>query len=209
VMLDGWAERTPAVLYGWYSGMEGGHALARVLFGDVNPSGRLPFTIPADTAHLPYFSSTDKTISYDLYHGYSLLDKNGHKPRYPFGFGLSYTTFTYSDLRVIDAGATLSVHVVVSNNGKRVGAEVVQVYVGMAHPEQSVVARQRKLLQGFEKVTIAPGESQAVTIEVAKDGLRYFDVAGQRWVLEAGRYRVLVGPYADESVLLETAVDLA
>ena len=74
-------------------------ALARVLFGDVNPSGKLPFTIPSDVSHLPYFSSTDKEITYDLYHGYTLLDKQGITPKVPFGFGLSYTTYVYSDLK--------------------------------------------------------------------------------------------------------------
>ena len=88
IMIDEWAKKIPAILYSWYAGMEGGTALARILFGDVNPSGKLPFSIPTSVDHLPYFSSTDKEITYDLYPGYTLLDKNGHQPAFTFGFGL-------------------------------------------------------------------------------------------------------------------------
>jgi beta-glucosidase len=93
IMTKEWEDTVPAILHSWYSGMEGGNALPRILFGDVNPSGKLPFTIPQDQSHLPYFSNTDAEITYDLYHGYTLLDKQGHQPAYPFGFGLSYTTW--------------------------------------------------------------------------------------------------------------------
>ena len=83
IMTREWEDHVPAILYSWYAGMEGGSALARVLFGDVNPSGKLPFSIPRDESHLPYFSSTDSEITYDLYHGYTLLEKNGHEAAYP------------------------------------------------------------------------------------------------------------------------------
>jgi beta-glucosidase len=205
IMIDDWARDIPAVLYAWYGGMEGGNALARLLFGDVNPSGKLPFSIPADVAHLPYFSSTDKTIRYDLYHGYTLLDKNGHPPAYPFGFGLSYTRYDYAGLAVRDAGEALNVSVTVRNVGDRDGEEVVQIYVGMV---DSRIDRQVKLLKGFEKVAIGAGESVAVTIAVAKADLRYYDMEQKQWVLEPGTYRVLVGPHSGEDALLETRVEL-
>ncbi|PKO05739.1 MAG: hypothetical protein CVU41_09945 [Chloroflexi bacterium HGW-Chloroflexi-3] len=140
IMLDEWAKNIPGILYSWYAGMEGGTALAHILFGEFNPSGKLPFSIPASVEHLPYFSSTDKEITYDLYHGYTLLDKNGHQPAYPFGFGLSYTRFVYSDLSVFMKDDRLEVSVTVCNTGERDGEEAVQVYVGKP---DSKVERQR------------------------------------------------------------------
>jgi beta-glucosidase len=205
IMIDDWAEDIPAVMYGWYGGMEGGNALARVLFGDVNPSGKLPFTIPTDTAHLPYFSSTDKTIRYDLYHGYTLLDKNGHKPAYPFGFGLSYTSWQYQDLEIERNGNQVNVTVTVRNAGSREGEEVVQVYVGVI---ESKIDRQKKLLKGFEKVLVGSGASKTVTIPVALDELRYYDNGKKAWILEPGKYAFYVGPCSDDDLLLMQTIDL-
>jgi len=117
IMIDDWADQVPAILYSWYSGMEGGTALARILFGDVNPSGKLPFSIPKEVNHLPYFSSTNKEIEYDLYHGYTLLDKDGYKPNHPFGYGLSYTSFVYQDLQIQEQSETVDITIQVSNTG--------------------------------------------------------------------------------------------
>jgi beta-glucosidase len=205
VMIEDWADHVPALLYSWYAGMEGGTALAKLLFGDVNPSGKLPFTIPSSADQLPYFSSTDREISYDLYHGYTLLDKKGIQPAYPFGFGLSYTTYTYHDLRVEKKGQDLHVTVRVSNSGSRDGEEVVQAYVGM---ENSKVERQKKLLKGFEKVAIPAGATVNVAISIPLDELRYYDVSEKRWCLEPGVYQVMVGPSSDEGVLLKTALTI-
>lgn len=204
VMIEEWADKIPAVLYSWYAGMEAGTALARVLFGDVNPSGKLPFTIPSNTDHLPYFSSTDPEITYDLYHGYTLLDKNGLKPAYPFGFGLSYTTFAYSDLRV-EKNANLEVTVKVTNTGSRDGEQVVQVYIGM---ENSAVERQKKLLKGFDKVAIPAGATANVRISIPFDELRYYDMQEKGWRLEPGTYWVMAGPSSDENALLKTRIEL-
>jgi beta-glucosidase len=205
VMLDDWADQAPAVIYSWYAGMEGGNALPRVLFGDVNPSGKLPFTIPADSGHLPYFSSSDQEITYDLFHGYTLLDKNGQPPAYPFGFGLSYTSFQFSDGSVNRVGENLEVSVRVTNTGEWDGEEVVQVYIGM---EDSKVARPEKLLKGFEKVFIRSGETIDVKIPVAIQDLRYYNLEEAAWRLEPGVYRVMVGPNAADSALLVTRVTL-
>ena len=205
IMLDDWAKNVPAVLYSWYAGMEGGVALARILFGEVNPSGKLPFTIPRKAEHLPYFSSTDERITYDLYHGYTLLDKNDVAPAYPFGFGLSYTTFDYCELTVVVQPTALEVKVSVTNSGPRTGAEVVQVYIGM---DVSRVERQKKLLRGFEKVLIPSGETAEVTILISFDELHYYDEREQAWRLEPGTYRVMVGPNSDQATLLHTFVDL-
>ncbi|HQE91172.1 MAG TPA: glycoside hydrolase family 3 C-terminal domain-containing protein [Anaerolineae bacterium] len=205
IMIEDWAAKVPAILYSWYAGMEGGTALARLLFGDVNPSGKLPFTIPTNAAHLPYFSSTDPEITYDLYHGYTLLDHRGLKPAYPFGFGLSYTTYTYRDVRVARHEHNLEVTVEVSNTGARDGEEIVQVYVGM---ENSRVERQKKLLKGFEKVAIPAGATAEVKIAIPLDELRYYDAPAKQWKLEPGVYRVLAGPSSDDEELLEARIKI-
>jgi len=206
VMIDDWAENIPAVLYAWYAGMEGGTALARILFGDVNPSGKLPFSIPTSVAHLPYFSSTDEQITYDLYHGYTLLDKKDLKPAYPFGFGLSYTRYAYNDLRVKNTGQSLEITVSVHNSGGQDGEEIVQAYVGV---EDSRIDRQKKLLKGFEKAAIPAGGTVDVAISIPLEELRYYDMQAAGWRLEPGRYRVMVGPSSDESVLLQAVVEVA
>jgi len=205
VMIEDWAEKIPAVLYSWYAGMEGGTALARILFGDANPSGKLPFTIPTSVDQLPYFSSTDHEITYDLYHGYTLLDKKGLKPAYPFGFGLSYTTYVYSELQVENKGQSLEVRVKVANTGSRDGEEIVQVYVGM---DSSSVERQKKLLKGFEKVAIRPSATAYVMISVPLDELRYYDMQEKKWRLEPGTYQVMVGPSSDDGVLLKASLEI-
>jgi beta-glucosidase len=204
-MIDDWAENVPAILYSWYAGMEGGTALVRLLFGDVNPSGKLPFSIPTSVDHLPYFSSTDQTITYDLYHGYTLLDHKGLKPAYPFGFGLSYTTYAYRDIRVARDGQNLEVTVEVSNTGTLDGEEIVQVYVGM---ENSSIDRQKKLLKGFEKVAIPAGGVLTVKIAIPLDELRYYDAQAKQWRLEPGVYRVMVGPSSDDAMLLKTSLEI-
>lgn len=203
IMIEEWARDIPTILYSWYAGMEGGTALARILFGEVNPSSKLPFSIPTHVEHLPYFSSTDKEITYDLYNGYTLLDKNGQQPAYPFGFGLSYTQFEYSSLTVAKKDDRLEVSVTVSNTGDRDGTEVVQVYVGKP---DSKVERQKKLLKGFEKVFIPAGHSAQVVIPVLLDDLRYYDVATKKWVLEEGEYLILVGSGSAEENFQKTKI---
>jgi beta-glucosidase len=186
--------------------MEGGSALARILFGDVNPSGKLPFSIPTRADHLPYFSSTDPEITYDLYHGYTLLDKNGLKPAYPFGFGLSYTSYAYSGLRVEARADRLDVTVNITNVGSRDGEEVVQVYVGAGGTR---VERQKKLLKGFEKVAIPAGSTAEVTLSIPFEDLRYYDKQEHAWRLEPGDYQVMAGPSSEEAALLKTVLTLA
>jgi beta-glucosidase len=210
ILTQDWADKTPAVLYSWYAGMEGGTALARILFGDVNPSGKLPFTVPARAEDLPYFSSSDPEVTYDLYHGYTLLDKCGLRPAYPFGFGLSYTSFAFSDLRVEACGDRIGVRVRVSNTGARDGEEVAQVYIGMAAAPGSRprVDRQKKLLKGFAKVALAAGASADVSIEVPLAELRYYDEQEQGWRFEPGVYQVLVGSSSDDGSLLGAVVEL-
>jgi beta-glucosidase len=205
LMIEEWAEKAPALLYSWYAGMEGGTALARILFGDANPSGKLPFSIPQSVDHLPYFSSTDQEISYDLYHGYTLLDKRGWKPAYPFGFGLSYTRYAYSDLHVERGAGDLEVTVKVANTGARDGEEIVQVYVGK---ENSRIERQKKLLRGFDKVAIPAGTAVEVKINIPLEELRYYDMQEKGWVLEPGSYWIMAGASSDEGSLLKAKVEI-
>lgn len=206
IMTDAWDARVPAILYSWYSGMEGGNALPRILFGDVNPSGKLPFTIPQDQSHLPYFSSSDAEITYDLYHGYSYLDKHGYTPAYPFGFGLSYTTWQYGTPQLTPENGRVVVTVGLTNTGTEAGAEVVQVYVGAT---QSSVERQKKLLKGFAKIWLKPGETATVSIPVDRDELRYFSNEQRQWIFDPGIYRFYVGSCADEAALQVKDIELA
>ncbi len=206
IMTADWEDTVPAIVYGWYSGMEGGNALPRILFGDVNPSGKLPFTIPQDQSQLPYFSNTEAEITYDLYHGYSYLDKHGYMPAYPFGFGLSYTMWEYGEPRLAKQADHVTVTADLKNVGDVAGAEVVQVYIGK---KQSAVDRQKKLLKGFEKVYLAPGESATVSIPVALDELRYFSNEQRKWIFEPGIYSFYVGSSSDEVTLQVKEVELA
>ena len=205
IMTKEWEDTVPAIVYGWYSGMKGGTALSRILFGDVNPSGKLPFTIPQDQSHLPYFSNTDAEITYDLYHGYSYLDKNGHAPAYPFGFGLAYTTWEYGEPQLDKQDDHVMVTVDLKNAGDVAGGEVVQVYVGI---KQSAIDRQKKLLKGFKKVYLEPGQSTTVSIPVDLDELRYFSNEQRKWVFEPGIYSFYVGSSSDEADLQVKEVEL-
>ena len=132
--MEEWRNDVPAILMAWYFGMEGGHALARVLFGDVNPSGKMPLTTPKNEAQLPPFDEFADSIEYGPYHGYTLFDTKGQEPAFPFGYGLSYTTYAYTNLKVatptVPADGRVEVTVDVTNTGTRAGEEIVQLYVG-------------------------------------------------------------------------------
>ena len=205
IMTHEWDDVVPSIVYGWYSGMEGGNALPRVLFGDVNPSGKLPFAIPNDESHLPYFSNQDDTITYGFYHGYTKLDKDGNKPRYPFGHGLSYTTYDYSNLSINKKDNAISISVDIRNKGKKDGQEVVQVYVSVP---KSAVERQKKLLKGFEKISVKSGEVKQVTVEIPFDELRYYNEKRSQWELEHTEYEFKVGPSSDEQKLQSISIKL-
>jgi beta-glucosidase len=194
IITEAWRETVPAILMAWYPGMEGGHALADVLFGRVNPSGKLPCVFPRSAAHLPWFDRTARQIEYGYFHGYRLLDKNGHEPAFPFGFGLSYSRFRCDNLQVVpdrvplDGAVEISVDL--TNLGPRSGAEVVQLYVGY---DGSVVERPLKELRGFRKVHLEPGQTQRIAFRLRPNDLAYFDAAAHRWSVEAIRHPVYVG----------------
>jgi len=194
ILVDGWGEVAPAILQPFYSGMEGGTALARLLFGEVSPSGKLPFTVPKSPDDLPHFDRFAAEADYSDDHGYIRFDKRQLEVAYPFGFGLSYSNFSWSDLVLesaeVSAHDTLRLSVLLRNDGACRAAEVLQLYVGF--PE-SQVERPVRLLQGFEKVFLTPGESQRVHFEVRVEDLGYYDVDRAAWTVERSRYSLYVG----------------
>jgi beta-glucosidase len=196
-----WLSRVPALLYAWYPGIEGGNALARVLFGDVNPSGKLPCTFPkrlADTpaAALDAYPGEKGTVVYreGLLVGYRWYDTKDIDPLFPFGYGLSYTHFAYTNLNLVQtSGATglpLTVGFEIANTGNRAGAEVAEIYVQPVHPG---VFRPVKELKGFVKVFLQPGEKQPVAVTLDENAFAYYDVGTRSWVAEKGEYKILVG----------------
>jgi beta-glucosidase len=194
IQVEPWCHAVKAILMQWYPGMEGGTALGEILYGDVNPSGKLPVTIHAKPQQLPYFGLDLQTIDYDFYHGYFAVDEYGQQVSYPFGYGLSYTVFTFGnpDLSAsrLSAGDTLVVSVDVENCGDRAGDTVVQVYVGAV---DSAVRRHKKDLRGFKRVHLVPGEKKQVSIEVPVDSLAFYSVEDAAWKVECCRYRVYAG----------------
>jgi beta-glucosidase len=209
ITVEEWQEKAGAILMAFYPGEQGGNALARLLLGRAGPSGKLPFTVPKDARQLPPFDNRSLAVEYGYYHGYTLADKKGWEPRYPFGYGLGYSTFVCSNLSLDARQATVDavVHAAVdlANTGSRPGEEVVQLYVGFP---ASKVDRPVKLLRGFEKVPLAPGETRRITIPVAVKDLAYYDPAAKAWVVERGAYTVQVGPSSRQSDLLTSSFEV-
>lgn len=195
VRLSGFADRVPAIVEGWLLGQAGGGALADVLYGVVNPSGRLAETIPvrlADTPAYLDFPGEHGHVRYGegLFVGYRWYDARELEVSFPFGHGLSYTTFAYTDASVTADASGLTVRVTVTNTGDRDGAEVVQVYTSL--PGSAVVRAPREL-KGFSKVALAADESRGVEVHVRREDLGYWDTRVDAWVVEPGAYVVEVG----------------
>ena len=191
-IIEEWKEGAAAILHSFYGGMEGGAALAELLSGKANPCGHLPFTMAKSEDDYPDFLFPgDKTrdIVYGYYHGYTLLEKTGKEPAFPFGYGLSYTSFEYTGIRAADRGNTVEITLDVTNTGALDGKTVVQVYAGAAgdHPG--------KLLKGFQKVFVRAGETVRVCVAVNKDDLRFYDPDTKNWYLEDA-YTFYVGQHS-------------
>jgi len=205
IMTNTWDQLTPSILMAWYPGMMGGEALANILFGKVNPSGKLPLSIPKEEDHLPFFQADIDSIHYGYYHGYTLLDKENIEPAYPFGFGLSYTNFEYSNLQLdktqLIQSDTLLVSVDVTNTGEMTGEEVVQLYIGF---ENSTVDRPVKLLRGFEKERLNPRQTKTVNIPVAAKDLAWYNSDNKAWEVENMQYSVFVGGSSNWEALLQS-----
>jgi beta-glucosidase len=205
ILMEEWKEKVPSILMAWYSGMEGGHALADILFGKVNPSGKLPFTIPEDPAHLPFFDVYVDEIEYGYYHGYTLMEKEKIEPSFPFGFGLSYTEYSYENIRVKSVEEKIIASVDVANIGDIAGEEIVQLYVGF---ENSSVDRPLKLLRGFKRVMLKPNETKSVTIEVKKKDLAWYNPENNTWEIENIAYTIYIGASSSNKDLLTKKITL-
>ncbi len=201
-----WVDKVNAIVEGWFCGSQTGHAIADVLFGKVNPSGKLPFTFPVrledNGAHaLNAYDPEDLSVEYKegVFVGYRWADAKQVKPLFAFGHGLSYTEFGYGDAKcsrsVVKAGKPLNVSVDVTNTGDRPGKEVVQLYIG---DNEASVERPVKELKGFRKVALEPGETRTVTFEIEPEMLKYFDAGRHEWVLEKGKFTAYVGSASDD-----------
>ncbi|NMC08367.1 MAG: glycosyl hydrolase [Candidatus Lokiarchaeota archaeon] len=205
--VESWVNSVPSVVQAWYAGQEAGNAIAAVLFGDVNPSGKMPFSVykaltdcsaHAGVKTYPGIDDEDAgpTVAYSegVYVGYRHLDKHGIEPRFPFGHGLSYTTFEWKNLRVdpatVKQGFSIEAHVDITNAGKYPGAEVVQIYV---EDVESRIDRPIKELKGFEKVFLEPGKTKTVKITLDTRALEYYDEAKNEWICEPGVFKLHAG----------------
>jgi len=217
-----WAKKVGATLQAWFPGQQGGQALAEILYGKVNPSGKLPITIDKQIEDNASYASypdpsqyrgdnalTEMTYNEGLYLGYRAYDKKNTKPLYPFGFGLSYTTFGYSDLKlssnVLTPGATVDVKFTVTNTGDKAGFEVAQLYVQPVNP---AVDRPEKELKGFTKVYLKPGESKTVSIPLDSRSLAYYVDNTDSWNVDAGKFRIRVGTNSADLALNQTLTTL-
>jgi len=193
VDMNAWLDKVPGLIESWYPGQEGGTALAKILFGEVNPSGHLPVTFekrwednPVHDSYYLISGTQDVKYTEGVFVGYRGYEKNNVKPQFPFGYGLSYTTFKYENLQTTPTAVSFDV----TNSGEREGATVAQVYIGDAH---APVPRPAKELKGFAKVSLRPGETQHVTVPLDDRSFSYYDVNARAWKLAPGSFDVMVG----------------
>jgi beta-glucosidase len=188
--VEGWHDQVSAILQTFYSGMEGGTALAKLLFGDAIPSGKLPFTVARQASDYPYFDKNADRITYDHWHGYSKFDRINLTPRYAFGHGLSYTKFEYRAVKARVSGDRILAQLSVTNVGDVAADEVVMAFVSFPGTD---AVRPNKLLKGFRRVHIAAHEAMTVHIEIPIESLKWRDPLTHSWKLESGEYSVLIG----------------
>jgi beta-glucosidase len=209
ITMGEWLTDIEALLMAWYPGQMGGHAVADLLFGNANPSGKLPITFPTGLDQLPPFDNESLEVTYDYFHGYRYVDRNASTPEFPFGFGLSYTTFTVDNLQAsqteANAGDVVRFRVDVTNTGSVAGAEVVQLYV--SYPDSAVMRSEREL-KGFAKVALGPNETQTVEIAMPVNDLAYYDVSGGVWTLEGLEHEIHAGT-SSRDLPLSTTLSVA
>ena len=205
IITENWRSQVPAILMLWYPGMEGGHAFADILLGKVNPSGKLPCTFPIRPEDLPYFDVNAKSITYDLWHGYRKLERDGTAPAFPFGYGLSFTKFVYTNLRLEMTNLTEQDSIVaeldVTNAGPAAGETVVQSYITVL---DSRVERAPKELRAFQRVSLESGETKGVRIKIPLGELAYYDPKAG-WTVEATTYTLIVGQHSLDDQALQAS----
>jgi beta-glucosidase len=196
IITENWRGQIPAILMLWYPGMEGGYAFADILLGKVNPSGKLPCVFAARSEDLPYYDMNATAMTYDLWHGYRKLERDGAVPAFPFGFGLSYTAFEFGHLRLsetsLGVGDTLTATLDVTNCGSVAGDTVVQLYIAVP---TSQVERAPKELKAFNRVGLEPGETKTVQVDIPVKDLAYYDEQSG-WTVERTSYTLIVGQHS-------------
>jgi beta-glucosidase len=205
-----WVDQVPAIVQMWYAGMEGGRAIAEVLLGDVNPSGRLPVTFPKTLGDSPAHALNDYApdvcrYKEGIFVGYRWFDARRIEPLFPFGHGLSYTQFDLTDLKLERTASGVSVSLRVTNTGKRAGAEVVQVYVGQP---SCLVERPIRELKGFAKVYLDPSESRRVAIDLSRRAFAYWSVEANDWKVEPGEFVIEAG-VSSRSITLTDVITIS
>jgi beta-glucosidase len=208
---QGWLDRVPGLLHLWYPGQEGGTALSEIISGAVNPSGKLPLTMPKrieDHPSYPYYlnpvdmAKNRAVYGEGIFVGYRGYDAKNIEPLFPFGYGLSYTTFAYGDLKIEDdVGGRVKATFKITNTGSRAGAEVAELYVS---PPPGDIPRPPKELKGFAKVFLNPGETKAVAIELDQNAFAYWHPEKKAWTLDAGSYGILIGASSRDIRLRDT-----
>jgi beta-glucosidase len=217
--MDNWIEDIPVVLEAWYGGMEAGRAIANVLFGDVNPSGKLPLTFPKNLLDSPahslgpshtYPGDEDRKVFYEeeIFVGYRWFDEKDIDPLFPFGFGMSYTDFEYRNLQVNQQSFSSIDNIIhstleVENIGQHKGKEIVQLYYTDL---DASVPRPPKELASFEKVELGPGETKTVELVLKAQDFAFYDIIGNGWNLEPGEFKLLVGS-SSRNILLESEIE--
>jgi beta-glucosidase len=202
-------DAVPGLLWLWYPGQEGGHALADVLLGRVSPSGSLPFSLPSCADQLPPFEPRARRIVYDLWHGYRRLGRDGQAAAFPFGYGLAYSQFETTELSATltpssdtssdDGETAISLAVTVANSGAMAAAEVLQIYL---EPPGQAVQRPARALVGFARVPLAAAACQRITLTIPLHRLAFFDITQDGFMIEAGIHRLVVARHSEEPGLV-------
>jgi beta-glucosidase len=202
------AEHVPAILEAWEPGTEGGNAVADILFGDVNPGGKLPVSFPRSGSHAPlYYARTLTHLPEDSVRYHSRYWDSPTTPLYPFGYGLSYTTFQIKNLKIsetqIKIGESVTLTVEVTNAGQVSGDEVVQVYI---HQKWGSDSRPMRELKGFERITLQPGEISQVSFQLGPEELRYWSTNTKSWIQDAAAFDIWVGSDSQATLHAELEV---
>jgi beta-glucosidase len=199
ITTEAWIDRVPAVWMAWYPGMEGGHAIADLILGLAEPSGRLPVTFPRSMDQLPSFDNVSLSVAYDLWHGYRHMLREGTEPRFAFGYGQSYTTWDLADLTLpvpsAAPGASATVEVSVTNTGDRPGIQTIQVY---AEAPAASLERPPRWLVGFSQVQLAAGEQATVSVDVPTARLAAWDESTEDWTYEPNTFILHAGTSSTE-----------